>query len=235
MARIPKKLYFTYKTANPPELYRENLQCWHDICSDWQLHYFSDKQIYTFFETHFPQYRKDLPKISCGAVLADVFRYAVLYVHGGMYNDLDTFPLQKIPEKWLDYDAVVGYELQPSKYPQCSAALYGYQDAFCQWSLLSSPGYSLFKEALDVSFKKLRENDFNIRSVKDTLTMAGPLTFTELVRKYMERSEVLILDMDYFGSCRKNYPVTERSVVRHLFHGFEGWRRELDFPHLKFY
>ena len=30
---------------------------------------------------------------------------------------MDTFPLQKIPEKWLSYECVLGHELQPEKFP----------------------------------------------------------------------------------------------------------------------
>ena len=232
---IPKKIYFTYKTPTPPDIYREILERWHAYCPDWEMHYFSNEQVYTFFNLHFPEYAKDVLKIPIGAVLADVFRYGILYVQGGMYTDIDTIPARSLPEEWLSYQAVVGYEFQPSKFPQVLKEATKTKDIFCQWTLLSAPRVPLFKEALDLSFKKMRARNFQIEEEQKTLTVAGPLLFTSVVEKYLPSGDILTLDMDYFGVDEKYMSVTDRTVVKHLFHGYEGWKRELQHPHLRFY
>jgi len=228
---IPKKIYFTYKTPKPPEVYREILERWHAFCPEWELHYFSDEQIFAFFRLHFSEYLEDLKKIPIGAVLADVFRYGILFIQGGMYTDIDTIPLKKIPEEWINYQAVLGYERQPSKFFETD----GVQDVLCQWTLLSAPGFPLFKEALERCFENMRANNFQFHFEQDNLTQVGPLMFTDLAQKYQNRKDVLILDKDYFGVWDKTFPATERSVVKHLFHGYEGWKLQLEHPQFRFY
>lgn len=232
---IPKKIYFTYKTPSPPEMYREILEEWHAFCPDWELHYYSDEQVYTFFKMHFPEYAEDVLKIPIGAVIADVFRYAILYVQGGMYTDIDTIPVKPIPEKWLAYQAVIGYEFQPSKFPQILTEQSETRDLYCQWTLLSAPRVPLFKEALDLSFQKMRARNFQFQEERDNLTTVGPFMFTSVVEQHLPSKDILILDMDYFGVYEKYLAVTDRTVVKHLFHGYEGWKLELEHPQFRFY
>ncbi|MCB1066750.1 MAG: hypothetical protein KDK61_06935 [Simkania sp.] len=211
------------------------LERWHAFCPDWELHYFSDENVFKFFEMHFPEYAKDLTKIPMGAVLADVFRYAILYVQGGMYTDIDTIPVKAIPEKWLTHQAVIGYEFQPSKFPQVKLENKDKKEVFCQWTLLSQAKVSLFKEALDLSFQKMRARNFEFHQEQDTYTTVGPLMFTSVVEKHLPSKEILILDMDYFGVYEKYLSMTSRTVVKHLFHGYDGWKLQLEHPHIKFY
>jgi len=234
---IPKKLYFTFKTDKPPEKYLGNIHNWHGMCPDWEIHYFSDRHVYTFFEKHFPEYFEDLPKIAYGAALADIFRYGMLYVQGGMYSDIDTILIQKIPEEWLTYQAVIGYEHQPSnpRFSKSCPMRRGSQDIFCQWTLLATPGFSLFKNALDEAFKRLRENSFRFQRMNDIYQTTGPRMFTQIVQEHLPCPEILTLDMDYFGTWEGRISITERSVVRHLFHGYNRWKQELEFPQFRFY
>jgi mannosyltransferase OCH1-like enzyme len=234
---IPKTLYFTFKTPKPPEKYLGNLHHWHAMCQDWDIHYFSDRHIYQFFEKFFPEYFPLLPKISYGASLADVFRYAILYVYGGMYSDIDTVLLRKIPQEWLSYQAVIGYEHQPSssKFSKTCPKRRGNKDIFCQWTLLSSSQTPLFKEALDEAFRRLEKNHFRFEKMADIYQTTGPHMFTEIVKKHLHDPTLLFLDMDYFGAWERSISLTERSVIRHLFHGYTRWKQELEFPQFRFY
>ncbi|WP_420421674.1 glycosyltransferase family 32 protein [Simkania sp.] len=232
---IPKKLYFTYKTPTPPAIYQDILNRWHVFCPDWELHYFSNQQIYTFFQSHFPEYAKEVLKIPLGAAIADVFRYAILYVQGGMYTDIDTIPVRAIPETWLTYQTVLGYEFQPSKFPQVLKDRSNPKDLFCQWTLLAAPKVSLFKEMLDESFTRMRKTNFTFPSVESVYQTTGPKAFNSIVEYHLPSQQILALDMDYFGVCDKYLNVTDRTVVKHLFHGYEGWKYEIDCPQLKFY
>ena len=141
-----------------------------------------------------------------------------------MYTDMDTLPYRPVPEEWRKYKAIVGYEYQPSKFP----GIVGYTgDAeICQWTLFSASGYVLFKDALDNCMKNLKEINFEIEGVENILKLTGPHLFTELVNKYKNDPELLILDADYFG-CPK-IPVSENSLVMHEFHGWKpgGWAFE---------
>ena len=180
---IPKKLHFIYtrKSLPLPEKYEKNIKEWQRLCPDWEVHLYTDEEIQNIFNLHFPEYVEELPKIPIGAMVADVFRYAVIYLYGGMYNDIDTVPLKKIPEHWLNYDAVIGYEYQPDQFPQLLSPLWKYDPIFCQWSFLSHPKNPLFKEALDSAFHRLREASFTPKKQVDVLNLTGPLLFTSVV------------------------------------------------------
>jgi len=227
---IPKKLHFTYKTERVPEKFQENLNVWKKMCPNWEIHYYSDAMIFDFFEEHFPEYLSDLSKITVGAVLADLFRYAVLYIHGGMYTDIDTIPLKKIPMNWLSYQTVLGYEFQLEK---CIGEFWYKHDVICQWTMLTVPKNPLFKEALSKCIQNLREINFHFSAVRDVIQATGPLLFTSLANKYLHLDETLVLDMDIFGSNPKTLPVSERSVVEHLYHGKHGWKLGIKFPYIK--
>ena len=221
--QIPRQIHLTYKTVNLPSKYVQNVSEWERV-TRWTINIYGNEDVYAFFLQHFPQYYADVQRIKIGAVLADVFRYGVLYIKGGMYTDMDTVPYRSVPEEWRKYKAIVGYEYQPSKFP----GIVGYTgDAeICQWTLFSARGYVLFKDALDNCMKNLKEINFEIEGVENILKLTGPHLFTELVNKYKNDPELLILDADYFG-CPK-IPVSENSLVMHEFHGWKpgGWAFE---------
>ena len=217
---IPKKLFLTYSSENLPQRYRSNLKRWKEVCVDWEVHFFTDEKIYQLFKQYFAEHYADVVKIPYGAMLADFFRYAVLYIYGGLYTDIDTAPLKRIPEEWLSYDAVIGHEVQAK---DCTF--------FCQWTLLSRPGYSLFSKALNGAIKRLRENQYFGEKI---LEISGPLFFTEIVKRYQDQSNLLLLDADFFARCPEaGLPFTERSVVQHQFDGELTWKLKRKFSHLR--
>lgn len=231
---IPKKLNFTYINDDLPLKYQDNLKKWKTNCPNWEIHYYSDEAVQAFFDQYFPQYATDIPKVPNGAMIADLFRYAVLYIHGGLYSDIDTVPARKIPEEWFSKECVFGYEYQPSKFPESMRPPWRNEEYFCQWTLLSSPKYPLYKDALDRSFQGLRAIDFEVERGKVVLEVGGPMLFTKVAKAYISRPEVLVLDADFF-SCNDDFdfPLTKRSVVQHQFDGNQGWILNVKLPHLK--
>lgn len=227
---IPKKMHFTFSTEKLPEIIKENLYKWRKKHPDWEFHFYTDKQVYEFFFKYFPQYFNELSKIPLGVILSDVFRYGVIYIHGGLYSDVDTFPIKKIPEEWLTYECILGYEYQPSKFPQTFRSKRGLKDFICQWTLLGSPKYPLYRTALEESFLRLRRNNYQVKDCEEVLNTSGPFLITDLANPYLKKSEVLLLDADYFAcSESRTLAFTDRSIVCHQFHGeqiqkgYEGW------------
>ncbi|MCB1066746.1 MAG: alpha-mannosyltransferase [Simkania sp.] len=221
--QIPKKLHLTFATEELPERYQRNLEAWRSACHDWEICFYTDDEVYALFKEHFPQYYEILPQIPCGAMLADFFRYAVLYVHGGMYTDMDTYPLKFLPEKWLSASSVIGYEVQTKAV-----------EVFCQWTMLSKPKYPLFKEALEQAFQKFIKNLGCIDHPDQVLETTGPLFFSSIVNQYRFDPELLLLETDYFARCPEaGLPFTERSFVRHQFDGEWTWKLSLACPQLR--
>lgn len=221
--RIPKKLHLTYATDQLPERYQNNLSAWKAACPNWELCFYSDEKVYELFQEYFPLYYEEITKISLGAMLADFFRYAVLYVHGGMYTDIDTIPLKAIPEKWLEASSVIGYEVQTKEV-----------EFFCQWTLLSKPKHPLFLEALQKAFQKYRELEGCLDHPDQVLETTGPVFFSSIVNKHRQDPGLRLLETEYFAHCPEaGLPFTERSVIRHQFDGELTWKMALACPQLR--
>jgi len=219
---IPKKLHFTFKSSNLPPEYQDNLRIWRKYCHDWDIYFYSDEHILSFFEIHFPQYLDDVKKIK-GAVLADVFRYGVIYIFGGVYSYIDTVPVKPIPDDWLLKECVMGYEYQPSKF-ECWDHKFFKKDTLCQWTFLAKPKHPLLKDALDKSIQNLREKNYKLTSIVDVLRATGPILFTEVAEKYFDNPNTHLLDIQIFSPKNLKSKDLSKCIVYHQFHGKIGWK-----------
>jgi Glycosyltransferase sugar-binding region containing DXD motif len=60
------------------------------VRSGWEYKFYSDDQAGAFLSTHFPkEIREAYDALRPGAFKADLFRYCVLLIHGGVYADVD--------------------------------------------------------------------------------------------------------------------------------------------------
>ena len=75
-----------------------------------------------------------------GTTKADVWRYLVLYVYGGIYADIDAAPTKLTPEMMLQHDAFFVVE----QYHLAS-----------QWFMAASPRHPLMRYALNEALKRL--------------------------------------------------------------------------------
>ena len=58
--------------------------------SGWEYRFYTDEEAGDFLSTHFPsEIREAFDALIPGAFKADLFRYCVLLIHGGVYADMD--------------------------------------------------------------------------------------------------------------------------------------------------
>lgn len=94
-----KILHLTCKnkyTLDNNNIYLESLNKFKELYSDFEIKIYDDNDIYNIFKIYFPLFLADIKQIQIGAVLADIFRYLILYLEGGIYADLDCIPLKNI-------------------------------------------------------------------------------------------------------------------------------------------
>ena len=86
---IPKKIFQTWETNKvTPGMY-DAVHTWIDKNPDWEYHFFDNDDCRNFIKDNFPKkvlaaYDTLIP----GAYKADMWRYCVLYIHGGVYCDI---------------------------------------------------------------------------------------------------------------------------------------------------
>jgi mannosyltransferase OCH1-like enzyme len=96
---IPKKLHLTCKnktTLDNNYIWKNCYQKYKEIYDDYEIILYDNEDIYDLINKHYPEYLDKIKQINIGAVLADIFRYLILYLEGGIYSDLDCEPLKKI-------------------------------------------------------------------------------------------------------------------------------------------
>jgi hypothetical protein len=86
---IPLNLYQTWKTLDLPPKMKENVELLKKQNPEFTHYLYDDKMCRDFIEEHFDKsilYTFD--KLNPGAYKADLFRYCVLYINGGIYLDI---------------------------------------------------------------------------------------------------------------------------------------------------
>jgi len=115
--QIPKILHQTWKSSALTERFERNARMWRKVLPDYEYRFYNDSMIFKWFDEHFPTYAEFTRTIRNGGALADIFRYAVLYIEGGVYVDIDTVPHRRFPDYMLRKKLVIGLEFDPVSYP----------------------------------------------------------------------------------------------------------------------
>jgi mannosyltransferase OCH1-like enzyme len=131
--RIPMIIWQTMKTNLVPKIISESANSWIEKNPEYEYRFFDDKDIFEFVKSEFPEYLRAFKKIKHGAVKADLWRYLVIYKHGGVYADIDSKCVVSMRE-WV----------QPSSH---WVTHLGTNRDVCQWLLMSVPNNPIFKLA----------------------------------------------------------------------------------------
>ena len=92
---IPKTIYFTYKKKVPPYVFNR----WKKLNPSYTIDFSLDTDCIDFLNTHFTSDIANLFKmIPKGMYKADLWRICKLYIHGGVYADVDLVPYLSIDE-----------------------------------------------------------------------------------------------------------------------------------------
>lgn len=89
--KIPKLIFQTFKTNNVPCGIYNACKSWWEKNNNYLYRFYDDEMCRSFIRSNF---EKDLLKCydiaPSGAFRADIWRYCILYLHGGVYADVDT-------------------------------------------------------------------------------------------------------------------------------------------------
>mmetsp|Transcript_43340 Transcript_43340/g.114288 ORF Transcript_43340/g.114288 Transcript_43340/m.114288 type:complete len:388 (+) Transcript_43340:3054-4217(+) len=95
---IPKLMHVTWKEWAIPSKYSKMVAGCVRLHSHWDFMFWNDAQNEKLVQVHFPEFHKAYESLS-GIKKADVARLVMLYVHGGVYVDMDVecrYPLDGI-------------------------------------------------------------------------------------------------------------------------------------------
>lgn len=96
---IPKKVHLTCKNKNNIDndpIWIECVQKYREMYKDYEIILYDNDDIYNIIHEHYPEHLEKIKQIKIGAVLADIFRYLIIYLYGGIYSDMDCEPIKNI-------------------------------------------------------------------------------------------------------------------------------------------
>ncbi|KAJ1549903.1 membrane-bound alpha-1,6- mannosyltransferase Initiation-specific [Nowakowskiella sp. JEL0078] len=245
--KIPRIIHHTWKTKNENEWspdIRSSINSWNDKNQGYLQLVWDDNDVQEFVEYYFSYFSDAFKSLPMPVLRADIFRYMVLSVFGGIYSDIDTHCLKPIDtwaEKRKDVKFIVGIEADAGDRPDWND-WYARQLQWCQWTIASAPGHPVVMDAVFSSIGKLY-GSWDFRSSSNVMESTGPGIWTDAVNFYLasigsswkkfknlEEAKVVgdsyILTVTGFspgvGHMGSKSPSAPEAFVQHMFKG--SWK-----------
>ncbi len=152
---IPKIIHLMWLDKNNPHnpgfpsKYTNYMDQWKNMNPSWQIMYWN----YSDIEREFPDFMPIIEKIPVWISKCDFARVLVLYKYGGVYIDLDFFPLRPFDDHVTDRDLLLIYE------PQEHSKYWNFDGLILNSIMGASPNHEFFKGFIDVSIHKILTTD----------------------------------------------------------------------------
>jgi hypothetical protein len=167
---------------------------------DWEYRLWDDAACLALIRERFPAAAERWQAITQLAQRADVARYMILAVHGGLYADIDCECRRPLDFLRPEDELVVAEELRTDS--RKVRELYRTRRGllYCQWAFLARPGHpflhALVREVMDRLDRRMAD-DLLVNVVDQT----GPGAFTDVLVPYLARGNaVRVVPGEYF-SC----------------------------------
>lgn len=184
---IAKIIHMTWKSKNLPDQYQANVNKWQDLHPDYKIIIYDDQDLRNYIVTHYSEFLNlydDFPK---HIMRIDFVRYAILHREGGIYADMDTYPIKNFDD-FLDNDRIL---LASEAIEHCQKQ--NKSQLLCNAIMISPPNMGFWYR-----FMQYIQNNDSISS-SDVLGRTGPLALTNFIEKYpLEGDQVNILPSCYF-------------------------------------
>lgn len=156
-------------------------------------------------------------ELTAKIIKADILRYLVMYVEGGVYADIDVEDLRPIehfvPERYQegDVDMVLGVEIDQPEFSD-HPILGPKSQSFCQWTFMSKPGQPVMLQLVENIMRWLKdvaeEQKVPIGEIKldfdQVISGTGPSAFTRAVLDEMSKRTGKTVTWDTFHNINES-------------------------------
>jgi mannosyltransferase OCH1-like enzyme len=191
--------------------------------SGWEYKFYTDEVARHMLEVHFPpEVVETYDTLKPGAFKADLFRYCILLIYGGVYSDMDV-----LLESNLDVAIApdVGFVV-PVDEPGTPV-----NKRMCLWNgfIAAAPGHPFLAEAIETVVNNVRNRftsvdvdatfcpdpELSILHAFDTLFSAGPCLLGSVVNKVLGRHGQTQFEAGTITPINKNVVLPGRTVILH--------------------
>ncbi len=167
--KIPKLIMQTWKNHDIPKKWRISPKSIKEMMPDWDYVLMTDEDNRNFVRKHFPDFLPYYDRFPYNIQRADAIRYMFLYIHGGIYMDLD-FKVQHPLDELFTYDS--------DAYLVASGNIGSYiTNSF----MASKPGCKLWLEMIEAMKKPLPRYYLGKHVI--VMNSTGPIMLTHVVKK----------------------------------------------------
>lgn len=224
--KFPKKIWQTWKVdpLSFEDRDQTRAKSWISKNPGHRYEVLTDYNDHEYVETHFGPTGLNRPDIiftyrslTAKILKADLLRYLIMYVEGGVYADIDVEALKPIdrfvPDRYdeADVDMVIGVEIDQPEFdmhPFLGKKSHG----FCQWTFMCKPRLPVMMKLIDNVLKSL--NDIAQRQkvpisqitldFDDVLSVTGPTAFTKSILETMSERTGHTVNWDPFHSMTES-------------------------------
>jgi len=166
---IPLDIWQTYRSRDMPREAEKCRQTWvHQ--KQTRYHFMDDPEIEQFIRKNFEDsVYFTFVNLPLGVMRADMWRYCVLYVSGGIYADVDAKLLRPITD----------WDIHPS-----DQIIIGLEDDvhFCQWTIASVAGHPILKMVIEMIVNEC-SNGIDLSDEHFVHKYTGPGIWTRAINK----------------------------------------------------
>ncbi|KAL2075982.1 hypothetical protein VTL71DRAFT_925 [Oculimacula yallundae] len=219
-ASFPKKIWQTWKVDALAFEERDlsRARTWTSKNPGFRYEVLTDNNDMYYVEQHFgpeginrPDIVEMYRSLSARIIKADLLRYLVMYVEGGVYADIDVENLKPI-DRWIpkrfaesDLDIVIGIEVDQPEFAD-HPILGQKSKSFCQWTFMCKPGNPLMLRLVDgildwlngIAKKEGKPISEITLDFDEVLTGTGPSAFTIATLAEMSQREGKPVEWDTF-------------------------------------
>jgi hypothetical protein len=220
MSLIPKVIYQSWRSKSLEPVLAENVNYIKSLNPDYEYRFYDDQDCRDFILKNFGHnYANAFDTLIPGAFKCDFWRYAVLYVNGGVYLDMDMKPLYPFREILKGTDRFVSVVDKEHGIDMTT----GIYQAF----IACEPKHPILLYALQLSFS----NIVTRRTSVNTLDITGPTVMGVAFNLYLGNSETYrpIVSKDYGGGVRlfrmnsqHTFDLDGKVIFRNKFDGYDG-------------
>ena len=242
---IPKNVYQTWNTKALPYSMKRNRDSLMTRNPDMNFFLFDDKDCANFIKTNFPEnvfltFCSLLP----GAYRADLWRYCVLYIHGGIYMDIKFNPLIPLhfflseeifvldqpyknsfysvedDLKWRNHPNYINDILRKNVYKNHMGIYNGF--------LVTQPKNKFLKQCIDSIVRHVQQNYYGHNSLYPT----GPGLLGDIFfhQDYIEK----LKQTKYFLSRQGKHILNKDQVVLSIYPSYRSEQKSFGTPHYSY-
>jgi len=208
-SKIPRTVYQIWVGSKLPKHIRTQAKALSKRNPTWRHVIVNDTFAEELMSKHFEGpvadvYRRIRVRDGLYAAKADMLRYAILYVLGGAYIDMDS-SCENLDELIRPEDsAVISYE--------------GNMKKFIQWILFFQPGHPIMRDAIEIATQRLNsvvpKSDMNIHLA--LVWASGPWALTKAIKHFDQRllGEAMFAERNGFSVRRVNKDYMDLCVIK---------------------